>query len=226
MTSKRQQHHERRQRERRRQIEHRSFRHVLPACTHQRRSHTVAHGGVSGIATQAQRHSHPSDEHEAHGGDRRAERAARHAVKDFREVHEQPDRMDGEHQGARREHQHAERGDAGLVPRRIDQRAGRHLADHGADRADGERQADCRLRPTLSAEIHGDEWTEPGLDVGYEKIEPVQAAPGRCVRPAHARWRQRRRLPAGRRGRRRGRRRMAVTSWRRRLQHREPPPAA
>ena len=161
---------QRRQGECRGEIEHGALGDVLPARAHQCGAEPVADRGIARIATEAQRHAETPGEQEAHGGDGRAERAARNAVQDFGEIDEQRNRMDREHQGAGREDQYAERGDPGLVRNGVDQRTCRHLTRHRAHGTDGQRHPDGGLRPALAAQIDGDEGAEAGLDVGNEQI--------------------------------------------------------
>ena len=133
-------------------------------------------------------------------------------MQNLRQVNEQRNGMNREHQGTDRKGQDAERRDPGLVSYQVNERPGRHLAGHGTDGADAERDADGGLRPTLAAEVDRYERPEAGLNVGDEQIEPIQAAARRDLRRLHRRGSCRGRIigdsrhsfrTRGRRGRRR-----------------------
>ena len=58
----------------------------------------------------------------------------------------------------------------------IDKGSARHLADQGDDAGRRQNQADVDLRPFLRSEKDRDEWAEPGLYIGDEEDEPIEAA--------------------------------------------------
>ncbi|MET4839520.1 hypothetical protein ABIF62_000015 [Bradyrhizobium japonicum] len=73
----------------------------------------------------------------------------------------------------------------------IDDRATRHLPDQRDDAADRQHEADLDLRPFLRREVDRDEGAEPGLHVGEEEDEPVEAAQALARRRRKARRRRR-----------------------------------
>jgi hypothetical protein len=58
----------------------------------------------------------------------------------------------------------------------VDQSARRRLGQDSGDSADGESDSHALLVPPISREVDREEWSDSGLDVGEEKIQPVQTA--------------------------------------------------
>ena len=58
----------------------------------------------------------------------------------------------------------------------VDQSARRGLGQDSGDSANGESDSHALLIPPISREVDGEEWSDSRLDVGEEKIQPVQAA--------------------------------------------------
>jgi len=50
------------------------------------------------------------------------------------------------------------------------------LGDDSGDSPDGESQADPLLVPVVSGEIDGEKGTDAGLNVGEEKVQPIEGA--------------------------------------------------
>jgi len=138
---------------------------------------------------------------EADLGDRRAEYAACRRVQDRSRQHYRKHWHGGIAQSADADRSNGDAADQTFRSGGIDQGAARHLADQRDDASRGQNQADVDLRPFLRSEKNRDERAEPGLHIGDEEDEPIDAA------QAARRGRQRR-LAAGRflaaRWRRRG----------------------
>jgi hypothetical protein len=58
----------------------------------------------------------------------------------------------------------------------VDQSARWRLGQDSGDSADGESDSHALLVPPISREVDREEWSDSGLDVGEEKIQPVQTA--------------------------------------------------
>ena len=174
------QRHQRRQRrqgQRRRQKEHRPLGDVIAAGAHQRRADAVADRGEARIAAEPMREGRLTRDQQAHRGNGGTQCAARYAVQHLGQIDRERRRPQREQQRAGGEDENAEGSDAALAPHRVDQRAGRDLAQQGRDRAEAEGEADGGLRPALGRQIDGDERPEAGLDIGDEQVEPVESAP-------------------------------------------------
>ena len=57
----------------------------------------------------------------------------------------------------------------------VNQRARRRLHENSGDPADCEREPNALFVPLVAGEVNREEWPDPRLNVGEEKIQPVQA---------------------------------------------------
>ena len=95
------------------------------------------------------------------------------------------DGQQGDQQRADADARHRQHGGPSLGGRNVHQPAARQLADEPRDAAGGKHQPDVGLVPLLRGEIDGQERTKPGLDIGHEEGEPIEAALARSGSGSH-----------------------------------------
>ena len=87
-----------------------------------------------------------------------------------------------DHQRAARKYSDTSGNQRPLGPELIHQRPGGSLRDDTRDSAHHQRKADEFLIPMVAREVDRQERTDAGLDVGQEKVEPIETAQGRWGR--------------------------------------------
>src|SRR5271166_1946889 len=156
--------------------EDRAIRDQVPGRSHARRGKTRTDGGKACVAAKPFTDGKMTDQTKADGGYARSEHATGGGVQYSRGNDDAEDRPCCVGKCAHADGDDRPRGHEALGPRRVDQRAARHLPRERNQPADGQDETDINLCPFLRRQIDGNKWTEAGLYIGEAENEPVQPA--------------------------------------------------
>src|SRR5215831_3435648 len=119
----------------------------------------------------------PASEAEADRRDRRPDDAAGHAVENLGREYEREAWPQRQNECRGRDQDKAARRQPPLPTDSVGERAAGDLRRHARQSTDGQREPDVLFRPTPIGQVESQKRAEAHLDVGQEKIRPIETPP-------------------------------------------------
>src|SRR5262249_43464102 len=169
----------------RRGDEYGAVRQVCSEPTHERSGHSISGAGEAVISPNATRHSMTAGETETDRSDRCSNDARGHAMQNLSHEYEREARPERENEcrGSNQDQNRMPPAPASNARRPAPPRRGAGGRPAGFSRphprqsADREREPNVLFRPTQIGQVESEERAEAHLDIGQEKVRPIETPP-------------------------------------------------